>query len=190
VYRQGYYSLVKTLVRFEKWDMILDPATIPVYDKPEQQAWRAWTLGLAYAATGKLDEARSAHERMTAHVKAATALRRQLAIAAMELDATISARSGDKVRGYGLFRTAADMEAALIYTEPPSYPRPVVEGFGFTAAAVGDHAVAEKAYREALAREPGSGRAYLGISAALRAQNRSAEASDMADRAAKAWRRN
>jgi tetratricopeptide (TPR) repeat protein len=187
IYRQGYYSLVKTLVRFERWDLILDAATIPVHDKPEQQGWRTWAIGLAYAAQGKFEEARSAQEQLSAHVKAASASRRPLAIAAMELDATISARSGDKVRGYGLFRTAADMEAALIYTEPPSYPRPVVEGFGATAAALGDHVVAEKAFRETLTREPGSGRAYFALAATLRALNRADEAKDMAERGSKAW---
>ena len=35
------------------------------------------------------------------------------------------------------------------------------------ALALGDHAAAEKAYREALEREPGSGRAYFGLAAAL-----------------------
>src|SRR5262249_60398000 len=31
-WRQAYFGLIKTLVRFEKWDEILDGATIPVYD--------------------------------------------------------------------------------------------------------------------------------------------------------------
>ena len=187
VYRQGYYSLVKTLVRFEKWDLILDGQTIPVYDKPEQQAWRLWSAGLAHAAKGKLDDARTALEAMKSHVKAATASRRPLTIAEMELDATISARSGDKVRGYGLFRTAAEMEAAVIYTEPPSYPRPVVEAWGATAAALGDHVVAERAFREALAREPGSGRAYFALASTLHALNRADEAAQMSAKGKKAW---
>ncbi len=56
-----------------------------------------------------------------------------------------------------------------------------------TAMAVRDHATAEKAYREALAREPGSGRAYFGIAAALRAQNKMAEAQEMSTNGMKAW---
>ena len=39
-WRQGYFRLIKTLVRFERWDDILDGRTIPTYDKPEQRAWR------------------------------------------------------------------------------------------------------------------------------------------------------
>ena len=78
-------------------------------------------------------------------------------------------------------------EAALVYTEPPSYPRPVVEGLAATAAAIGDHTTAERAYREALSREPGSGRAYYGLAAALRALNQPDTAREMQARAAAAW---
>ena len=186
-YRQGYYSLVKTIVRFERWDLALDATTIPVYDKPEQHAWRAWAIGLAYAAQGKLEEARTAHAQMKQHLASVTALKRPLTIAEMELEATIAARAGDKARGYEQFRRAAVMEAALIYTEPPSYPRPVVEGLASTAVALGDFATAESAYREALAREPGSGRAYFGLAAALRALNHPDTARQMTDRGLQAW---
>jgi tetratricopeptide (TPR) repeat protein len=186
-YRQGYFGLVKTLVRFERWDLILDGTTIPVYDRPEQRAWRAWAMGLAHAAQGRLDDARTTQQMMKEHVQAATAAKRPLTIAELELEATIAARSGDKPKGYELFRKAADMEAALIYTEPPSYPRPVVEGLGVTAAALGDHDVAEKAYREALTREPGSGRAYFALADALRGLNRGAEAQLMVAQGVFAW---
>jgi tetratricopeptide (TPR) repeat protein len=105
----------------------------------------------------------------------------------MELDETIAARSGDRKRGYALFRKAAEMEAGLMYTEPPAYPRPVVEGFAATALALGDYKTAERAYREALVREPGSGRAYFGISAALKGLNRVSEADAMTAKATHAW---
>jgi tetratricopeptide (TPR) repeat protein len=186
-YRQGYYALVKTLVRFERWDTILDGATIPVYDKPEQHAWRLWATGLAHAAKGRVNEARKAHEEMRAQLESITASRGPLGIAETELDATIAARSGNTKKGWELFRKAADREAALLYTEPPSYPRPVVEGFANTAMALGDYAAAEAAYREALAREPGSGRAYFGLAAALAAQNKNAEAQSMSARGMQAW---
>ena len=58
-WRQGYFALIKTLVRFEKWNEILDGKTIPVYDKPEQQAWRHWAMGLAYSATGQPEKAKA-----------------------------------------------------------------------------------------------------------------------------------
>jgi tetratricopeptide (TPR) repeat protein len=186
-WRQGYYALIKTLVRFEKWNAILDGTTIPVYDRPEQQAWRHWAMGLAYAATSQMDKARTTLAEMQKDLEAATASKEPIGIGVQELEGAIAARSGDQKKGYELFRKAAEREAGMIYTEPPSYPRPVVEGLGNVALARGDFAVAETAYREALEREPGSGRAYFGLAAALDGQHKSAEASETRTRAAKAW---
>ena len=186
-YRQGYYSLIKTLVRFERWDLILDGSTVPVYARPEQQAWRLWATGLAHAALGRVAEAKAAHSEMRQQIKKVTATVRALTVAELELDATIEARSGNRKKGFELFDQAADMEAALIYTEPPSYPRPVVEGWATTAIALGEPGVAEQAYRTALAREPGSGRAYFGIASALRAQNKLTDAQAMEIKGREAW---
>ncbi len=88
-----------------------------------------------------------------------------------------------------MFRKAADKEAALIYTEPPSYPRPVVEGWANVALAMGDAATAEAAYAEAFAREPGSGRASFGRAAALDLLGKADEARRARESAAKAWQR-
>ena len=62
-WRQGYFGLIKSTVRFEKWNEILDGKTIPVYDKPEQQAWRHWAMGLAYSATGQPEKAQGRARR-------------------------------------------------------------------------------------------------------------------------------
>jgi tetratricopeptide (TPR) repeat protein len=187
VWRQGYFGLIKTLVRFEKWNEILDGTTLPVYDKPEQQAWRHWAIGLAYSATGQSAKAKTTLADMQKDLEAVTSAKEPISIGAIELEATIAARGGDRKKGYELFRKAADREAAMMYTEPPSYPRPVAEGFANTALSLGDFAVAEKEYRETLAREPGSGRAYFGLAAALTGLGKSEDAADIRVRAAKAW---
>jgi tetratricopeptide (TPR) repeat protein len=186
-WRQGYFGLIKTMVRFEKWNEILDGKTIPVYDKPEQNAWRHWAMGLAYAATGQMDQAKATLAEMKKDVEAVTSYKEPLSIGAVELEATIAARGGDRKKGYELFRKAADREAAMLYTEPPSYPRPVVEGFANVALATGDFATAEKEYREALGREPGSGRSYFGLAASLDGLGNASDARAARERAAKAW---
>jgi tetratricopeptide (TPR) repeat protein len=186
-WRQAYFGLVKTLVRFEKWDEILDGSTLPVYDKPEQQAWRQWAMGLAYSARGQQDRASAMLSDMKKSVDAVTSATEPLLIGTVELEATIAARGGNRKKGFDLFRKAASREAAMLYTEPPAYPRPVVEGFGNVALAVGDYAAAEKAYRDALAQEPGSGRAYFGLAAALDRQNQTTAAAEARGRALKAW---
>jgi len=186
-WRQGYFGLIKSLVRFEKWNDVLDGRTIPVYDKPEQNAWRHWATGLAFAATGQSEKAKAALGDMRKDLDAVNAAKEPMAIAAQELEAIIAAKAGDRKKAYELYRKAADREAAMIYTEPPSYPRPVVEGWANVALAAGDYATAEKEYREALTREPGSGRAYFGLSAALDGLGRAADARDARSKAAKAW---
>ena len=187
VWRQGYFGLIKTVVRFEKWDAVQDGTTIPVYDKPEQQAWRHWAIGLAQANTGQVDRAKATLAEMQKDLSGVTSAKEPIAIAAQELEATIAARGGDRKKANELYRKAADREAAMLYTEPPAYPRPVVEGWGNVALALGDYATAEKAYREALAREPGSGRAYFGIAASLDGLGRAGEAQEARAHAAKAW---
>jgi tetratricopeptide (TPR) repeat protein len=186
-YRQGYFGLIKTVVRFEKWNEILDGKTIPVYDKPEQNAWRHWAMGLAYAATGQMDQAKTTLADMRKDVESVTSAKEPIGIGAQELEAVIAARSGDRKKGYELFRKAADREAAMLYTEPPAYPRPVVESFANVALALGDYATAEKAYREALTREPGSGRAYFGLATSLDGLGNASEAREFRMKAAKAW---
>jgi len=187
VWRQGYFGLIKSTVRFEKWNEILDSRTLPVYDKPEQQAWRHWAMGLAYSATGQPDKAKATLAEMQKDLDAVTSAKEPIGIALQELEATIAARAGDKKKAYELYRKAADREAAMLYTEPPAYPRPVVEALGNVALSLHDYATAEKAYREALAREPGSGRAYFGLAAALDGEGNSTEATAARTRAAKAW---
>ncbi len=186
-WRQGYFGLIKTLVRFERWNEILDGRTIPVYDHPEQNAWRLWAQGLAYAATGKRAESQAALKEMGDYLPKLEASRRPLAIARMELEATIAAYRGDRKKSRYLFRKAADLEAGLLYTEPPSYPRPVVEAWGHAALMMRDYGSAEKAYREALAREPGGGGALFGLTAALRGLGRLADSEQTLGQARKAW---
>ena len=187
VWRQGYFGMIKSVVRFEKWNEILDGKTIPVYDKPEQNAWRHWAMGLAYSANGQPNQAKAILADMHKDLDAVTSAKEPLGIAAQELEATIAARAGDKNKAYELYRKAATREANILYTEPPAYPRPVVEGWGNVALMLGDYATAEKAYREALGREPGSGRAFFGLAASLEGQGKNAEAQEAKSRAAKAW---
>ena len=124
---------------------------------------------------------------MQKDLDAITSPKEPFGIALQELEATIAARGGDRKKANELYRKAAIREAALMYTEPPAYPRPVLEGWGNVALVLGDYETAGKAYREALAREPGSGRAYFGLAAALDGLGNTTEANAARTRAAKAW---
>lgn len=187
VWRQGHFALIKTLVRFERWQEILDGSVLPVYDKPEQQAWNLWATGLAQSATGKRAAAKASLVSMQEHIARSTAGLEPLRIAALELEATIEARAGKRTASKRRFDEAVLREASMLYTEPPAYPRPVAEGWGHVALDTGDYKTADKAYLQALTIEPGSGRAYLGRARALGALGQAAKSEEMLQRARKVW---
>jgi tetratricopeptide (TPR) repeat protein len=186
-WRQGHFALIKTLVRFERWQEILDGRTIPMADKAEQRAWRAWAVGLAQSATGHASEARAALAALQAARSEMKAAVVPVDVAVSELQATIEARSGNVATAWQMFRAAADQDAAQIYTEPPAYPRPVTEAWGNVALEFKDFATADRAYAEALQREPGSGRAYFGRYRALAALGQRNESQKMLNYARVAW---
>jgi tetratricopeptide (TPR) repeat protein len=186
-WRQGYFSLVKTLVRFERWEQILDGATIPVYERPEQRAWRTWAIGLAHTSLGHKKEARASLAELAELLKQIESSKRPLGVAHTELQATLEARWGNKQKAWALFAKADADEAAMIYSEPPYYPRPAALGWGRWALQRRDFATAETAYRKALVREPGSGAAYFGLASALKGRGQNAPAEIALASARKAW---
>src|SRR6185503_13018035 len=86
-WRQGYFSVIKSVVRFEKWNEILEGKTIPIYDKPEQNAWRHWATGLAYANTGQLDKAKATLAELQADLEGVTSSKEPIGIGVQELEA-------------------------------------------------------------------------------------------------------
>jgi tetratricopeptide (TPR) repeat protein len=170
-YRQGWFCAMKTLVRFEKWDEILDGKTLAQYDRPRENAWLHWARGLAQASRSDAAGAAASLADMDRDLElvkgSAKDLPPQLEVARLELEGYLDVHRGKVDRGLELLRKAAGLEAALIYTEPPAYPRPVVEMLGRAALGVRNYKEAESAYRKALEQEPGSGRALYGLAQSL-----------------------
>jgi tetratricopeptide (TPR) repeat protein len=174
-YRQGWFSTMRALVQAEKWDLILDGRTLPVFDKPRQRAWRAWAAGIAHASTGHPDLAKQDASAMSAamdELKAATKLKmpEELIAAQMELAGHIEIGSGKVKRGLKTLEATAKKERALVYTEPPYYPRPVSEALGIAALKHGQNKMAAAAFRAELKQFPGSARALSGLRQALPAE--------------------
>ncbi len=175
-YRQGWFSMLRTLVQFEKWDEILDGTTLPEYDKPRERAWRHWARGLARAAKNDPAGARAEAREMEAQLKilksrtgeAPEALR----VARKELDGHIALASGKTDRGLRVLEQASRAERGLRYNEPPAYPRPAAEALGRRALAAGRAAAAESAFRVALEQYPEDAHARRGLADAARREGR------------------
>jgi tetratricopeptide (TPR) repeat protein len=171
-YRQGWFALLRTLVWAERWDAILDPATVPVIAKPREQAWMHWARGLAHAAKGEVEKARLEAKGMRAalldfEARNKAAFPRELGLAEQELHGQITIASGKTGRGVKILAEVSAAERALRYNEPPYYPRPVAVAWGAAAAKAGKSKQAEQAYRIALEEFPAMDRAVRGLQQVL-----------------------
>ena len=191
-YRNGWFALMKTLVRFEKWEEILDGQTLVSLDQPFETIWYHWARGLAYAFTSNLTGAEDSLGQMEQAIESfgrvVTPAPPQFVIAYSELQAYVDAISGDLATGLDGLNRAATRESELPYTEPKAYPRPVLELLGRTALDARDFRTAESAYRRALENEPGSGRALWGLARALEGLGESDDAAEMLNEFRRIWR--
>src|SRR5215471_17608295 len=135
---QGWFAMLRTLVQFEKWDLILKGDMLPVFGRPRQDAWRHWARALAFANTGNLMEAHNESadfERALADYRARTKRPNptELEVAKTEMLAHLELADGQTDRGFSLFKRASNAERRLTYTEPPYYPRPIAEAWGHAA---------------------------------------------------------
>jgi tetratricopeptide (TPR) repeat protein len=92
------------------------------------------------------------------------------------LDARIAAAKGDKEASVAHWREAVTVQDTLNYDEPPDWYYPVRESLGAALLNAGNPTEAEKVFRDDLARNPRNPRSLFGLTQALRAQNRDADA--------------
>jgi tetratricopeptide (TPR) repeat protein len=191
-YRVGWFALMKTLVRFEKWGEILDGKTLPLYNQPPELLWYHWARGLAYASTSNQAAARNSLQMMEDLIRAlervVNPIPQQFRIARSELAAYIDASAGEVKKGLDELDRAALAESQLPYTDPTVYPRPVLELLGKTALKAGNFRAAELAYRRALENEPGGGRALWGLAKALEGLGRTEDAEQTLKEFHRVWR--
>jgi tetratricopeptide (TPR) repeat protein len=180
---------VLTLTTFGRWDDVL-AEPLPPSDIRMPLAMAYYARGVAYAAKGQSDEARTALDTVKA-IDAATPAdapaKTSVSIAVHALMGEIATRSGKFDEGIAHFREALKIEDAGLYFEPPKWYYPIRESLGAALLKAGKNAEAEAVYREDLKRFPENGWSLFGLAAALRAQGNSAEAAAVDQRFSKAW---
>ncbi len=101
--------------------------------------------------------------------------------------ARIAQARGDLETALVEFRNAAAIEDTLSYMEPPYWYYPVRQSLGAVLLQTGQVEEAEQAFRASLTKTPHNGWALYGLTEALKAQGRTAEAEQTAERLARAW---
>jgi tetratricopeptide (TPR) repeat protein len=180
-YRQGWFAMLRTLVQSESWDEIIEGKALPSYAKPREQAWRHWATALAYANKGDIDQAKAEAKLMEESLteykdKVKMPVPEVLDVARAELDGHLRLAEGKLDAGLKKLDQAAGLELHMMYSEPPYYPRPVLEAMGQVALKNGRLQEAESAFRRALEQYPASHRAQSGLRAALERQHKPVQA--------------
>jgi tetratricopeptide (TPR) repeat protein len=183
------------MVRFGMWDQILsEPA-------PDSRL-RALDIGylsaraIALAAKGRIDEARTTQTALSGLVATTPAdtvaglnpARDVFAVVDLLARGRIAIASGDKRTGVALLTQAVAAEDKLAYDEPADNFFPARHLLGGALLDAGSAVEAEAVYREDLRRNPANGWALIGLSNALAAQRRNAEAGEARRAAITAWK--
>ena len=111
-----------------------------------------------------------------------------LLLASTVLEARLLWLRGERKASIESWRRAAAVQDALSYDEPPPWYYPVRESLGSALLRDGQAEEAEKVFREDLVKNPRNGRSLFGLSEALKAQKKTADAVWVDRQFAAAWR--
>jgi tetratricopeptide (TPR) repeat protein len=185
------------MVRFGKWDMILDDKG-PHHDTPfTRAAWR-YARGMALVAKDRLEEA----DIELAYLKALLkdpGLQGQVTfsnnpgehimrIAPEVVAGEIAAKRQQWDAALLHLERAVRFEDALIYTEPSDWHAPVRQNLGAVLLEMGRPDEAETVFWEDLKRNPENGWSLFGLVRALKAQGKDEEAAFAEERFRKTWK--
>jgi predicted Zn-dependent protease len=157
--------------------------------------WR-YARGLAFNASKQEAAARNELTALENSIRAVPAertvafffrARNVLQLAANVLAGELAASAGDFVTAGHLLRAAVAEQDTHWFTEPPPWYFPVRHALGAVLLKGGQSQDAETVYREDLKRNPGNGWALFGLVQSLRAQGKTAEASEADAAFRKAW---
>jgi len=188
-------SLPYTLVRFGKWDEILELPEPPGKWTYWRGVWH-YARGMALARKGKLDkaskelkqvEAMAADDSLEVKLIGGNSTVHLLRVAAKALAGEIAAERGEFDKAIALLHEGVLLEDALNYIEPPDWNYPVRQQLGAVLLEAGRPLQAEVVYWDDLRKNPENGWSLFGLAQSLRAQGKDEMAKPIEARFKKAW---
>jgi tetratricopeptide (TPR) repeat protein len=181
-------------VKFGMWDAMLAELT-PNGNLTGATIHYLQARATALAAKGRIDEAKAElgrAEKLIAGVPAEATQGNNQAkplydIGQLKAQARIASAQGNHGEVIALLTRAVGLEDKLAYNEPSDMIFPTRHLLGAELLAAGKPADAEAVFRQDLKEHPSNGWAYYGLSQALTAQKKDAEAADARGRFERAW---
>lgn len=195
-FQEGLIALVRGLVKFERWDKLLEQGSIPWRETPQDQSMQAWVETLAYAGLGQPVDARARFQEFKASIAALEEKDPDAKKHAQpELDVAeglVSAAEGDVLGATRLLGAAADAEhhareAGEYENDPPYRAWPVYRLLGDVYLGRGEPRLAIEAYALALKVEANDAFTLSGLARAHAALGNTDEAQRHANALAYVW---
>jgi len=170
--------------RFGKWDSVLARPE-PAKERQGLHIYWRYARVLALAARGDADGASAEFSKFSSEAAVIPADLRLgdqntaagvLAVASQVLQARLAAARGNPEEALQHWRSAAEVQDALNYSEPPDWYFPVRESLGAALLAAGKAQDAEAVFRKDLEQHPRNPRSLFGLLQALKAQQRDSDA--------------
>jgi tetratricopeptide (TPR) repeat protein len=184
------------LARFGRWDEILQEPQPAQENRYTTGIWH-WARGLAYTRQGELDKAEAEYQALAelAQEPAMAELilwsfspaSSMLEIASHVLAGELAGARGETDRMITELEAAVKVQDGLGYMEPPAWFYPVRHNLGAALLEAGRAEEAEAVYREDLKQYPNNGWSLFGLAESLRAQDKTAEATEVQQRFDLAW---
>jgi len=132
VFGQGLYALSRGLVKFERWDVVLDGETIPWRDTAEDKLWRSYFEGLALLGEQDLDGAIQKLIELKELEQEGGGDRYHKSLLLKELQGLVAIERGEVLEGLGLLEEAAAQQLEEFHhrNDPPRHPRIVSNVLG------------------------------------------------------------
>jgi peroxiredoxin len=152
----GIAALSRALLKFERWDDLLNAKTIPWRDIPLDKMNKAYFETRAHLGKGQLEAAEKSfalHSAVKKDLEKDKSLDRTFGIQQNELKGRLAIARGDAIIGLGLLAAAADAEATMQreYSDPPAYPQNLLNELGEAYLDAKSPLLAAQAFEKALA---------------------------------------
>jgi peroxiredoxin/tetratricopeptide (TPR) repeat protein len=175
---QGLSALIRTLVRFERWDNLLTRTNldaIPWRDVPQDNNLRAFAETVALVGQGDLIKARSRlrefHNQLRQQSEKEKGAEIAWAIPIKAAEGLLHAAQGDLLEATRFLTDAAaleqkDRDAGNYVDDPPLMPWPIQRVLGDVYLQRNEYRLASEAYRKSLAQQTNDAFALCGLARA------------------------
>lgn len=152
---QGLRSMMRVLIKFERWDDLLKPSVLPWRETPHDRMWKAYTetrVPLARKDSIAAEKAFSAHQKLKADLDKNNELKSLFELQTLELKARFALDRNDTLAGLSLLSEAASKQYDLQTgdNDPPNYPEVLYNVLGNAYLAASSPHLARQSFETAL----------------------------------------